>query len=354
MLTNIEFENYRVFKNRQRIVLRPITIIFGKNNSGKSALLKLPLLVNSFVQEEPKIFSKEINGVTVCKRYADTVYGKGNKVVRFLFSNESGSNVDIRYLVEKIGALEKPLLQKHIPQDLDLSILRTQIDYIGAIRPNEIEATRDIDSEEPVFSGADGDDTYQYLLRDYNTAERTLYNKVSKWYETNFDGWGIRVQEVGNNLFTIGMGSGNLQEIPIQDCGTGIRQSLPIVIRACKKCEEPTLIVFEEPETHLNPGAHANLSQLIAESIDEDPNKRYLIETHSQTFILRLRRMLAEKKLRKDDVALYYVEYNLEEESSVVNQIEINEDGTISKWPKGMFEEVLGEVIAINKRRGLQ
>lgn len=354
MLTNIEFENYRVFKNRQRIVLRPITIIFGKNNSGKSALLKLPLLVNSYTLEEPMMFSKEINGVAVCKRYSDTVYGKGNKVVRFLFSDEKENILEINYLVEKFGAIEMPLLQKPIPQNMDFSSLRIRIDYIGAIRPNEIELTRDVDADEPAFSGVDGDNTYQYLLRDYNSAERLLYNKVSRWYEDNFDGWGIRVQEVGNNLFTIGMGSGNLPTVFLQDSGTGIRQSLPIVIRACKKCEEPTLIVFEEPETHLNPGAHANLSQLIAESIADDSNKRYLIETHSQTFILRLRRMLAEKRLRQEDIALYYVEYNPASESSNVKQVKVNKDGTISEWPKGMFEEVLGEVVAINKIRGLQ
>lgn len=58
---------------------------------------------------------------------------------------------------------------------------------------------------------------------------------------------------------------------------------------------EPTLIVVEEPETHLHPAAHGDLAERFVDSFIEDSNKRYLIETHSQNFVLRLRRLIAEK-----------------------------------------------------------
>lgn len=91
----------------------------------------------------------------------------------------------------------------------------------------------------------------------------------------------------------------------ILDAGVGIVQSLPIVIRAMEKCNKETLIIIEEPETHLHPAAHANLGELVCDSVKNDPFKKYLIETHSLNFIMRLRRLIAEGRLEKEKVSLY-------------------------------------------------
>ncbi|MBK9565149.1 MAG: hypothetical protein IPO37_08205 [Saprospiraceae bacterium] len=66
-------------------------------------------------------------------------------------------------------------------------------------------------------------------------------------------------------------------------------------------------MVVEEPETHLHPAAHGDLAERFVDSFIEDSNKRYLIETHSQNFVLRLRRLIAEKKIKPFDIALYYI-----------------------------------------------
>jgi hypothetical protein len=48
MLTAFTVENYRSFADRTRIELRPLTLLFGYNNSGKSALVRaLPLIADS-------------------------------------------------------------------------------------------------------------------------------------------------------------------------------------------------------------------------------------------------------------------------------------------------------------------
>ena len=78
-------------------------------------------------------------------------------------------------------------------------------------------------------------------------------------------------------------------------------------------------------------------------------NKRYLIETHSQNLVLRLRRLIAEGKLDKEDLALYYVDFDEEKNESSLNQIEIDETGGIpnNDWPEGIFNEVSRETRAI-------
>jgi predicted ATPase len=44
-LKAVEFSKYRVFEQRQRLELKPLTLLFGHNSAGKSAALRLlPIL----------------------------------------------------------------------------------------------------------------------------------------------------------------------------------------------------------------------------------------------------------------------------------------------------------------------
>ena len=55
-LKSISFENYKAFYERQTIQLKPITVLIGKNSSGKSSIAKLfTLLENSLManSDEP-------------------------------------------------------------------------------------------------------------------------------------------------------------------------------------------------------------------------------------------------------------------------------------------------------------
>lgn len=342
MLTHIEFENYRIFKKRQVLDIKPITLLFGKNNAGKSAVLKLPMLGLAIQHsEDPENFNISYNGVRICDTYLDLVYGKGSSAAYLKYSN--GTNeTEIKFHID-IDRLVYDLFEHRIED----KSLYTIVDYIGSFRKHP---ELDLRIEPQIPKGSDGTNTYQVLLRDAKTPSRFVCNKVSKWYQDNFEGWSVEVNDRQNPIYHIEM-KNNGFSIPIQDCGTGILQSLPIVIRACQPAEKPTLVVLEEPESHLNPAAHAELCQLIVDSTKDDSNKRYLIETHSHTFILRLQRLLAEGKISPDDVALYFVQYHEEERSSQLERIEMMPDGSIPQWPKGMFLDVMKELLVINKAR---
>ncbi|HEV2634289.1 MAG TPA: AAA family ATPase [Actinocrinis sp.] len=49
-LTGMRLSNYRCFSDTQKIELKPITLVLGKNNSGKSALVRAPLVWSTGVQ----------------------------------------------------------------------------------------------------------------------------------------------------------------------------------------------------------------------------------------------------------------------------------------------------------------
>lgn len=346
MVTHIEFENYRIFKQKQMLKIKPVTIIFGKNNSGKSALLKLPsLLENLFKDFSKGIVSPNSNGVLLFSDYRDLIYGRATREAKFLVSFDDGYTANIGFYVDNDKIVFSPDSNHDMVHRMD------GIDYIGPIRLRKPNWDMRISSDDMVLSGIDGANMYQVLLRDAISDTPKVSVSVAQWYRDTFDGWYVDVDKSLQPVYNVVMRHDNGLKIPINDCGTGIIQSLPIVVRACSPCQEPTLIVLEEPETHLNPSAHASLCQLISESVQKDKNKKYLIETHSQTFILRLQYLLASGKLNVDDVAIYFVHFDEVIGSSLLQKVDVNADGSIPNWPQSMFVEVLEEALAINSIR---
>ena len=379
MYTKITFENYKIFKNEQSLEIRPLTILFGKNNAGKSDILKLPLiLADSLRGKSVEIASPEFNGKDLYTDIRDLVYGRATRAVRIgVDDKENDSHLNFSFYVDSDSEVKShvehwSLNAKNINRKIDNEtgsvsflgaipqILSSEerfeidkmgvfVDYIGSIRLNH--DLRDMRIKTIAeCSGLDGEKGYYHLLKDSQTSSRTMLKKVSDWYAKTFAGWGIEVDGANNPVFHINV-SNSLDQTNIEDAGFGIVQSLPVVIRACRPCARETLIVLEEPEAHLHPSAQGNLGELIAQSALEDKNKRYLIETHSINFILRIRSLIASGVLNMEDVAMYFVDYNDKAKSSSLKRIQINDEGKVSNWPKGLFEETYEEIMRIINAR---
>ncbi|MCR5063370.1 MAG: AAA family ATPase, partial [Treponema sp.] len=103
MIDKIEFENYRVFSSNQNLEIKPITVVFGKNNSGKTALLKLPALIESSLKgNTDEVFSATTeNKVNICTELRDVIYGKATRAVKFLISDsEKSYSLDYSFFVD--------------------------------------------------------------------------------------------------------------------------------------------------------------------------------------------------------------------------------------------------------------
>ena len=379
MYTKITFENYKIFKNEQSLEIRPVTILFGKNNAGKSAILKLPLLLaDSLRGKSSEVASAEFNEKELYSDIRDLVYGRATRAVRIgvddkvndshlSYSFFVDSDSEVKSHVEHWSLVAKNINRKidneagevsflgAIPQNLspeeraEVDRLGFFVDYIGNIRKNS--DLRDMRIKTLAeCSGLDGEKGYSHLLKDSQTSAHTMVKKISDWYSKTFAGWGIEVDGANNPVFHINV-TNSLNQTNIEDAGFGIVQSLPIVIRACRPCARETLIVLEEPEAHLHPSAQGNLGELIAQSALEDKKKRYLIETHSFNFILRIRSLIASGELKKEDVAMYFVDYNDKEKCSTLTKIQIDDEGKVSNWPKGLFEETYEEIMRILNAR---
>ena len=61
MFKSISFKNYKCFEEKQKLEIKPLTVLIGKNGSGKSAVARLPLLVFQSLFEGTKGKPIELN-----------------------------------------------------------------------------------------------------------------------------------------------------------------------------------------------------------------------------------------------------------------------------------------------------
>jgi predicted ATPase len=398
MISSVSFKNYKVFKDRQLLELGKITVLIGKNNTGKSAVLKLMSLIEQGLNtDKNQLFGLENNAVRVGNDYRDLIYGKFSRAFELGISQKdklgtthtldtsilvnSKENTPIleRWKLSKVGVegqnenlldLENKDLKTFVRLDdgldyscnfhglrlVDFSRLGSTphleqpkfnfcVDFIGAIRSKPKLDYRL--SHETEKSGIDGGLLYDFLIRDYLTTDKLVFNSINKWLSEKFEGWSLYIDADGEP-YHVSLRRDSL-EIDLTETGMGIGQSLPLIIRAFRACLEEMLIVLEEPEAHLHPYAHSEMAQLIAESIKKDLNKNYLIETHSQNFILRLRRLVAEGFLGNKDLLIYYVDFDEEKNESSLKRIIVDERGGVEWWPDGIFSETNLETRAIYK-----
>lgn len=364
MVNKITFKNFKLFKRKQTLELKPITLLIGKNNTGKSAVLRLPTLIAVGLKGEPlnwvnKIGNDRENSIELGSDFKDLVYNRNGTGIIELGIFNANTHIEVAineeygvlsYLLngenrEDISSVKGLLIHKKPYEDLTLAI-----DYLGAMRA---EPAYDYPFSEEIYSkiGIKGQNAYPILIQDFKNQQK-LIPQVSEWYKLNFEGWKLLVLE--NKTITgithqVAITHSHINAVNLKQTGQGIYQVLPLIVRSFMKEQEPTLIIIEEPETHLHPAAHGNLAERLVDSYREDNNKQYLIETHSQNFVLRMRRLVAEGKLNKEELAIYYVDFDEVTSESNLIEIEVDEDGEVEWWPSGIFNESLAEVIELRK-----
>jgi predicted ATPase len=130
----------------------------------------------------------------------------------------------------------------------------------------------------------------------------------------------------------------------IANAGFGASQLLPLIVQALVS-PPGSLTIAEQPEIHLNPRLQCELGDLFVFMAKQE--QRVIVETHSEHLLLRLRRLIAQKEISHDEIAIYFIEKT--KDTSTIKEISIEKDGHIDpiKWPKGFFEESLKESLAL-------
>lgn len=391
-IKSISFENYKAFFKKQKMALRPITVLIGKNSSGKSSIAKLfTLLENSLsgFSDEPLLLKN--NNVELGGEFENLFFGNKIAGIPLKFSVEYENttlSVALFTKEETYGMYIQQWHYKDKSHDIDMekvdeqadvycdqktgkkyhcvfkgfrptyfldcstqtdiseqvNIASIDVDYIGPFRILPDRMFHLSGKASFADTGIAGENAYAMLA--VSKMDKTpLHKKVGEWYQKYFDGWALKVDDKGP-YFQVLL-SKNSTDVNIVDVGQGMNQALPLVVRA-NSGRKDSIIVLEQPELHLHPAAHGDLMELFALSAKEN-DQTFIIETHSENMLLRLRRLIVEDSVfTKDDVIIYWVEDH-EDKGQELREITLDEYGVLSDWPAGVFNENIKELFAIDK-----
>lgn len=363
-LKNIHIRNYKAFLADQRIEIHPITVLIGKNSSGKSSILKLlPLFANATSGKMNAPLMLVNNGVTLGTRYEEMFHNYSLVDLLLGATFENGISFDVTYAVNEGQLLvyeyqvrkgtrmfaERMISKESLPLNgmifpkayeilkIQQSEMTLQADYIGPIRKTAPKEVAFEGFDNVLSVGIDGGSAYSALLNSHLKGDG-LFEDVSQWFEENLEGQKLIFKQNGPSSGSYSLYvKHNGVDVNISQVGQGLGQLLPIIVASFMQ-NDVDVLGIEQPVLHLHPAAHANVAYRIAESA-KSSGRKYIIESHSENFILGLRNMVADpnRNINPEDVVIYFVD--TDEGKASLDKIEINENGELTSWPTGVFSE---------------
>jgi len=183
----------------------------------------------------------------------------------------------------------------------------------------------------------------------------TLEECIADWLRKLglIDSFQVQAVSEGASLFEVHVRK-TPQSAPVKltDVGFGVSQILP-VIALCYYVPKGSTIILEQPEIHLHPSVQAGLADVFIDAI-RVRKIQIVVESHSEHFLRRLQRRIAEgEALKNKDVALYFCKFNGSE--SELDPLDVDPFGNIRNWPKDFFgnefEEMAETTMAAMRRK---
>jgi hypothetical protein len=148
----------------------------------------------------------------------------------------------------------------------------------------------------------------------------------------------VRKGKKEGDPFQIGVKSGG-PTFNLVDVGYGVSQALPILVDTLQHAGGSEVFLLQQPEVHLHPRAQAEMGSFFARQASK--SRRFVIETHSDHLVDRIRMEVREGKLRPDDVSLLYFER--QKHGATIHNLELDKNGAITNPPAGYRQFFLNE-----------
>jgi predicted ATPase len=145
-------------------------------------------------------------------------------------------------------------------------------------------------------------------------------------------------------------GSSSKSDMLATNIGFGVSYALPIIVNGLI-AKKDSLFIVENPEAHLHPKGQSNIGYFLGKVADA--GVKVIIETHSEHVVNGVRRaLLSSKIIKPSDANIYFFNGFDEQQQLQVNLIEVESDGSLSKFPKDFFDQVnqdLGEIFKLTQ-----
>jgi hypothetical protein len=172
-------------------------------------------------------------------------------------------------------------------------------------------------------------------------ANPEINRETNKWFQRLEIPYKVDIQKSGNYYEIIFAPKNSKIKISSMHVGLGYPLILPFIVQCI--IAKNKIILIEEPEVHLHPKIEADLADLIVES-SLLRNNQFIIETHSEDFLLRILKSIRQEKIKPEHVSVNYITPN-DKTGSKINKITINKYGQYTTpWKDDLFADRIKEL----------
>ncbi|MCT7444111.1 DUF3696 domain-containing protein [Aliarcobacter cryaerophilus] len=362
-MRSLTIKNFKCFDDK-RVNFRNLTVLAGGNGAGKSTVIQSILL---FAQS----FEKNSDNQIPVKLFLNDYYcelgsserlnneDSDKELIEFIFEDNNNKSVTFKYEEDENDSniLKIRNLDNVIDEKKGTNVLNFlhYFDFIGADR----FGPRTFHHTDKNFSmlrvGKLGEytalvlDKYKWIRFDDESGDLLL--NVNNYMSEIFGFIRVNSDFIKNANIAM-LEIKNHPKLDFQspvNMPYGVSYVLPIIVSCLVRqlpknklldeysiLEENELIIIENPEAHLHPSAQSKLGYFLAKM---SKKVQIIVETHSEHIINGIRLATLENVISNDDVIINFLERKESEIEPEVKEINLNQLGDLSDWPKGFFDQ---------------
>lgn len=385
LIHSFEVKNYKGFRDNQLIELAPLTLFYGENSSGKSALLRLlPWISESMADSRAgpvldgvvgrEALWSDLAHISSQRQTLDVVvrWSTGNmatwefrggalpgscELKRIMLS---GHTQDSAWVMEDDGdgkwqgqipgvkgllpTVEDSIWRSNI--DCGRDLFKVDVQWLQGVRVAVPRVEKALASPPGALSTR-GEGVARFLYQ-WDRLARTENEASALQFVLGFFrelGFELRTTDVAPSFFRLDVApeKNPSATINLVDTGEGLTQVLAPLVALARAAYSlgPRVVCLEQPELHLHTDAQRALANAIADA--SVAGAQVIVETHSEVLMAATQLAVATKRsnLSENDVALYWVERR-GDPVSFAKRVLLDSRGQMGRsWPIDAFGDLL-------------
>ncbi len=360
MIRYLQIENFKSIR-RLALPLKPLNLFFGMNGMGKSSVIQTLLLLRQSFWENQKagLDYLHTNGELIRLGTGKDIFCQSAEeadMVRFYIRLSDTEIFDCRYAYspENTDSDQLPRMKTDAEERFATALFSDSFFYLGAehLGPQKQYSVENWKKNGVARLGATGEYVVPFLATEGERIRvpdplclptgktNRLIDQVSAWMAEISQGIRITAELlplIEKAKLSISYSGERLVSDPFLpvNVGFGIPYVLPLITELLI-AGEGGLLLIENPESHLHPKGQSMIARLIA--LASANGCQILCESHSDHVINGVRVAAKQGLIRHDDVGISFFSKN-ENQETKVDQIDMDERGNLSEYPKGLLDE---------------
>lgn len=352
MIKQLNLRNFKTFE-AEDIDFKSLTLLSGLNSTGKSSVIQALLLLRCAYDQGdlPKKGLRLNNEIAYIGTGQDALCENAKQnLITFEIVWENDQTTIWFFDYDDPNSNVLPVKKIIDGDDINnYSLFNDNFHYLSAERivPKDTYPLSKNDVVKHRQIGSKGDYTAHFLaefgnqdipilaLSHKKAKSLSLKDQVDAWMGEISPKIKTHVEEFGNRI-TLTYSFGRSRQYSPFNVGFGVTYSLPI-LTAILSSQPGSMIIIENPESHLHPQGQSELGKLLA--LAANHGIQVIIETHSDHIFNGIRIAVYQNKIKPEDVQLNFYEMDSENNEIFIISPQLDQKGRFDLMPKNFFDE---------------